>query len=720
MPTFDLGLQHVSLAYATKTVFTDVTQGVNEGDRIGIVGRNGDGKSSLLRLLGGRMEPDSGKVSRRGGLTMGILGQTDQLDGDATVREAALENRADHEWAADPRSRDIVQTLLADIPLDSRISDLSGGQRRRADLARLLLRDWDILALDEPTNHLDIVTIHWLAHHLETRWPNGEGALLVVTHDRWFLDEVCTSMWEVHDGTIDPFVGGYSAYILQRVERDRQAQVMETKRQNIARKELAWLTRGARARATKQKFHVKEAKAIIADVPPVRNTLELKAMATSRLGKDVVTLKDVTKTYPVAPLKEGGSEWSGGSGRSGGSASSGTPAPAQRTVINHLSWIIGPGDRFGIVGANGAGKSTLLGLIDGRIKPTSGTVKIGKTVRFAVLSQRLDEVTALGDAKVKEVLHRYKSTYVVDGKEYTPAKLLERLGFDASQMMTPVRDLSGGQKRRMQLMLILLDEPNVLILDEPGNDLDTDMLGVMEDLLDDWPGTLIVVSHDRFLLERVTDQQFALMDGSIRHLPGGVDDYLRLVEQRRRHEGLLAAEGVTFAGGQGSGAQSALTVTASDTALAAANLPGALSASAQSAAGSAPSGSMGSASDAAASVRSVEDDKETRRKKYDARKRQSAIERRLQKLEGDEKALQDRMAKTAAAATAASSAATAIRGKAGVSASAASKDASAAQDDFQALADLTKQLKNLHDEQSSLEDEWMRLGEFIEGDTASA
>jgi ATP-binding cassette subfamily F protein uup len=315
MPTFDLGLEHVSLAYATKNVFTDVTQGVNEGDRIGIVGRNGDGKSSLLKLLGDQLQPDSGRVTRRHGLSMGILGQRDELDGDATIRHAALEDRADHEWAADPRSRDIVQTLLADIPLDSRIQDLSGGQRRRADLARLLLHDWDILALDEPTNHLDIVTIHWLADHLLHRWPEGQGALLVVTHDRWFLDEVCSSMWEVHDGTIDPFVGGYSAYVLQRVERDRQAQRMEDRRQNIARKELAWLTRGARARATKQKFHVKEAKAIIADVPPVRNTLELKAMATSRLGKEVVTLKHVTKRYPIPNSTTG----------------------AQRTVINDLS-----------------------------------------------------------------------------------------------------------------------------------------------------------------------------------------------------------------------------------------------------------------------------------------------------------------------------------------------------------------------------------------------
>jgi ATP-binding cassette subfamily F protein uup len=642
MPTFDLGLEHVSLAYATKNVFTDVTQGVNEGDRIGIVGRNGDGKSSLLKLLGDQMQPDSGRVTRRHGLSMGILGQRDELDGDATIRHAALEDRADHEWAADPRSRDIVQTLLADIPLDSRIQDLSGGQRRRADLARLLLHNWDILALDEPTNHLDIVTIHWLADHLLHRWPEGQGALLVVTHDRWFLDEVCSSMWEVHDGTIDPFVGGYSAYVLQRVERDRQAQRMEDRRQNIARKELAWLTRGARARATKQKFHVKEAKAIIADVPPVRNTLELKAMATSRLGKEVVTLKNVTKRYPIPNSTTG----------------------AQRTVINDLSWIIGPGDRFGIVGANGAGKSTLLKLIDGSLKPDEGTVKIGKTVKFAVLSQRLDEVAALGDSKVKEVLHRYKSTYMVDGKEYSPAQLLERLGFNAAQMMTPVCDLSGGQKRRMQLMLILLDEPNVLVLDEPGNDLDTDMLRVMEDLLDDWPGTLIVVSHDRFLLERVTDQQFALMDGTIRHLPGGVDDYIRLVDQRRKHEGLLQAEGVEPQAGsdepsddQASTSDSALSVTSS-----------------------------------APNTQSAENAKALARKKYQAGKKQRSIE--LQQ-------------KKAAAAIARQEKAMALAAQ-------KASDPSATQDDFKKLGDLTNQLHELQDRKSQLDDQWLELEEILE------
>lgn len=671
MPIFDCGIEHVSLAYATKTVFVDQTQGVNEGDRIGIVGRNGDGKSTLLRLMGGLMPPDSGRVIRRNGLRMGILGQTDQLDGEATIREAALENREDHEWAADPRSREIVQTLLADIPLDARVNDLSGGQRRRADLARLLLHDWDILALDEPTNHLDIVTIHWLAEHLKNRWPDGQGALLVVTHDRWFLDEVCTSMWEVHDGVIDPFVGGYSAYILQRVERDRQAQVAETKRRNLARKELAWLTRGARARSTKQKFHVKAAEALIADVPPVRNSVELKAMATSRLGKDVVTLQDVTKTYPLASEQTGEI-----------TSTDNLEKPAEKTVIKDLTWIIGPGDRFGIVGANGAGKSTLLGLIDGSIAPTSGRVKIGKTVKFAVLSQRLDEVTKLGDAKVKEVLTRYKSTYVVDGKEYTPAKLLERLGFDAAQMMTPVCDLSGGQKRRMQLMLILLDEPNVLILDEPGNDLDTDMLAVMEDLLDDWPGTLIVVSHDRFLLERVTDHQFALINGTVRHLPGGVDDYLNVIEKRRKQVGLLAAEGVAPA------ADTALSLTASESERVVLN-----DVKGKPAAVGMPAGLTDSLVSVATDAQ-AEESKEEKRKKFDARKRQTAIMRKIDKLETDLADLDRKMAEASDAVGAASG--------------------DALQEALKKLADLTAQHESVGKEKAQLEDEWMQLGEFLE------
>ncbi len=536
MPVFDIGLEHVSLSFATKNIFNGATIGVNEGDRIGIVGKNGDGKSTLLRLFAGSQTPDEGRVSKRSGIAVGFLNQYDSLDDNATVRQAALDNREEYEWASQTSSREIVQTLLNGISLESHIGDLSGGQRRRVDLARLLLRDWDILLLDEPTNHLDMLTIHWLAEHLKKRWNSSQGALLTVTHDRWFLDDVCKSMWEVHDAVIDPFEGGYSAYMLQRVERDRQAAVRETRRRNLARKELAWLSRGARARSTKQKFHVKAAMELISDVPPVRNTLELKKMATSRLGKQVVDLIDVTHIWEQKPEQTTSESVSLEiTVDNSETQQNDTSAAVKKTitgkrVLNDVTWLIGPGDRFGIVGENGAGKSTLLSIIDGTLSPTLGRVNIGKTVKFAVLSQRLEELEPLGKYTIKEVLSRYKTSYIIDGKETTPGQMMEKLGFESAQLMSRIRDLSGGQKRRMQLLLILLDEPNVLIMDEPGNDLDTDMLAVMEDVLDTWPGTLIVVSHDRYLLERVTDSQFALLNGKIRHLPSGVQDYIDICQ----------------------------------------------------------------------------------------------------------------------------------------------------------------------------------------------
>ncbi|RYP97242.1 ABC transporter ATP-binding protein [Bifidobacterium pseudolongum subsp. globosum] len=722
MPTYDLGLEHVSLAFATKTVFTDVTQGVFEGDRIGIVGRNGDGKSTLLKLLDGTQEPDSGRVTRRNGLTFGMLTQRDALDDNATLREAALEGREDYEWASQQQSREIVEALLGGMNLDAKIGSLSGGQRRRADLARLLLKDWDILALDEPTNHLDVITIHWLAEHLKNRWSRGTGALLLVTHDRWFLDEVCESMWEVHDGQIEPFEGGYSAYMLQRVERDRQADVRETKRRNLARKELAWLSRGARARSTKQKFHVKAATELIADVPPMRNTLELKQMATARLGKQVVDLVDVTQVYDreqgayadidpdaaalaasarsastvdvVEPMvqepqvfgsvtiavddandprlasafgaragevaaehglthHEPAGEINALRGTRGDADAEETSAAVEitvsgRKILDDVTWLIGPGDRFGIVGANGAGKSTLLKILDGTLTPTAGRVNIGKTVRFAVLSQRLDELEKLGKYKVKEVLSRYKPSYIVDGKEVTPGQLMERLGFEAAQLMTPIRDLSGGQKRRMQLLLILLDEPNVLIMDEPGNDLDTDMLAVMEDLLDTWPGTLIVVSHDRYLLERVTDEQFALIGGKVRHLPGGVQDYLDMVEQLKRGEDPLGLKGAADA-----------PVTGGDS----------------------PANGGGSADAASAGTTTEPEAPKLSGKAYaDASRRVSAIERKLEKIATQKEQLEAQMA---------------------------AHDPS----DYAGLNELNGQLQALAAESDGLEAEWLDLSE---------
>ena len=737
MPTYDIGLEHVSLAFATKTIFTDVTQGVFEGDRIGIVGKNGDGKSTLLHLFRGTQEPDSGRVTKRGGLTFGMLDQRDPLDDNATIREAALEGRADYEWASDNTSREIVEALLGGMSLDAKVGSLSGGQRRRADLARLLLKDWDILALDEPTNHLDVVTIHWLAEHLKNRWSKGQGVLLLVTHDRWFLDEVCESMWEVHDGVIEPFEGGYSAYMLQRVERDRQADVRETKRRNLARKELAWLSRGARARSTKQKFHVKAARELIADVPPMRNTVELKQMATSRLGKQVVDLINVTQIFEhtqgiaeidpdVAALADSASrvdvvnamyaepqlhgsvevavtdmddprlvdagvpeaieaaakareaeanapsdierevrrQNTGGEtiGSDALDEEAATSAARKvtvsgREILDDVTWLIGPSDRFGIVGANGAGKSTLLKLIDGTLTPTVGHVNIGKTVKFAVLSQRLDELEKLGRYKIKEVLSRYKPSYIVEGKEVTPGQLMERLGFESAQLMTPIRDLSGGQKRRMQLLLILLDEPNVLIMDEPGNDLDTDMLAVMEDLLDTWPGTLIVVSHDRYLLERVTDQQFALIGGKVRHLPGGVQDYLDMVEDLKNGKG-LPGDKTGFAGTGGSSAKR----------------------------GAQGKGSAAESVPQSTSSEGTQDSAEPKlsgKAFHEASKRVNAIERKLAKLEEQ---------------------------KSGLEAQMASHDPS----DYEGLNKLNEQLTAVNSESDDLEAEWLELSEQLE------
>ena len=508
-----LGAEGLHLEFPTKVVFDSVTLGVNEGDRIGIVGRNGDGKSSLLAMLAGRLEPMAGKVTTRRDLRIGVLDQADTLDESLTVAEAVVGDAPEHEWAGDPKVRDAIAGLLADVPWDGVVGSLSGGQRRRVALAGLLAGEWDVLALDEPTNHLDVEGITWLAGHLKQRWAANAGGLMVVTHDRWFLDEVCTATWEVHDRIVEPFEGGYAAYILQRVERDRQAAAMEQRRQNLARKELAWLRRGAPARTSKPKFRIEAANALIADVPPLRDTVALQSLAVARLGKDVIDLHDAGVSY------------------------------GDNEVLRGIEWRLAPGERTGILGVNGAGKSTLLKLIDGSLKPSSGRVKRGKTVQVATLSQQLGGLEEHLDEPVRVMIGRLRTSYTFGSgskaQEMTPSQLLERLGFTNAQLSTPIKDLSGGQQRRLQLLLILLAQPNVLILDEPTNDLDTDMLAAVEDLLDSWPGTLIVVSHDRYFLERVTDQQYAVMGGHLRHLPGGVDEYLRL----RRAQAAPAASG---------------------------------------------------------------------------------------------------------------------------------------------------------------------------------
>lgn len=504
-----LGGESLSLEFPNRTVFDGLTLGINAGDRIGVVGRNGDGKSTLLALLAGRIEPDDGQVTKRGGVRIGVLDQTDAFAADELVSRLIVGDAEEHEWAGNATIRDVLAGLLTDVDWHAPVGSLSGGQRRRVALAQLLVGEHDILFLDEPTNHLDVEGIAWLAEHLRRRWPAGQGACVVVTHDRWFLDEVCTSMWEVHDGVVDSFEGGYAAYVLQRVERDRQAASAESKRQNLMRKELAWLRRGAPARTSKPKFRIDAANALIANEPPIRNPIELQQLAVARLGKDVVDLEQV------------GVEFDG------------------RTILRDVTWRIAPGERTGILGVNGAGKSTLLALVSGALTPTTGRVKHGKTVNIAVLSQQLEELAERATERVSAIVAEQRSSYTVGGKELSPGQLLERLGFDSRQLSTPVGDLSGGQKRRLQLLLILLGEPNVLILDEPTNDLDTDMLAAMEDLLDSWPGTLLVVSHDRYLLERITDQQYAIIDGHLRHLPGGVDEYVARMNERTAQPGRL-------------------------------------------------------------------------------------------------------------------------------------------------------------------------------------
>ncbi|MCF4006796.1 ATP-binding cassette domain-containing protein [Corynebacterium uropygiale] len=510
MATPLLGVESVHLEYPTKVVFDAVSLGIEEGDRIGIVGRNGDGKSSLLGILSGDVEYQSGRVTTRNGLRFGVLGQRDSFDDDLSVKTAIVGDREDHEWAGDAGIRDIIRGLVADVPWDVTVGELSGGQRRRVALARLLIGEWDLIALDEPTNHLDVEGISWLAAHLKKRWPPQHGGLVVITHDRWFLDEVCTETWEVHDGIVEPFEGGYAAYVLQRVERDRQAAQAEQKRQNLMRKELAWLRRGAPARTSKPKFRIEAANRLIADVPPVRNSLELQRLAVSRLGKEVVNLEGAGVCY------------------------------GETEVLRDITWRIAPGERTGILGANGAGKSTLLRLIAGEIEPTSGRVKHGKTVKMGFLDQQFSQLKDIGDDLVRDVLARYRTSFTVEGKELSPTQLLERLGFERAHLSARVEDLSGGQKRRLQLLLLLMDEPNVIALDEPTNDVDSDMLAAMEDLLDSWPGTLLVISHDRYLIERVTDQQYAIIDHTLRHVPGGVDEYLRLREEESK-QGASAA-----------------------------------------------------------------------------------------------------------------------------------------------------------------------------------
>jgi ATP-binding cassette subfamily F protein uup len=506
-----LNLEKVTKSYGVRILLDEVSLGVGQGERIGIVGRNGDGKTTLLNLMAGREAPDSGRVSINRGLRIGYLDQRDLLDDTHTVREVVLDGKADHEWAADGRTREVVEVLLADVALDREVHGLSGGERRRCSLARILLNDDDLLILDEPTNHLDVEAVAWLADHLVRR----TSALVVVTHDRWFLDAVSERTWEVHPGpagagVVDSYEGGYAAFVLARAERHRQASASESRRQNLIRKELAWLRRGAPARTSKPKFRIEAANELIEDVPPPRDRIELQRFATQRLGKDVVDLEDVDLTR------------------------------GEKGLLQHATWRLGPGDRVGIVGVNGAGKSSVLGLVAGTLPPDKGKVKHGRTIALAHLTQQVPAEDP--DARVLGTVEGIRRvTRTATGQEVSASSMLERFGFTGDKLTARLGDLSGGERRRFQLLKLLLEEPNVLLLDEPTNDLDIDTLNVLEDFLDGWPGTLVVVSHDRYFLERVTDSVWALMgDGQISMLPNGVDQYL---DARQKGQASLGPSG---------------------------------------------------------------------------------------------------------------------------------------------------------------------------------
>ena len=526
-----LGAENLRLTVGSRLLLDDITLGIEDGTRVGVLGPNGAGKSTFLAALAGQREPDGGRVTRTGGVSVAVLSQSDDLPPGATVRTAIHGEVPEHEWASDPSVRDIHAGLIADLDLDTDVATLSGGQRRRVALAAVLTRRADVVILDEPTNHLDVEGVDWLARHLQARFSGsggrGSGALVTVTHDRWFLDAICTNVWEVVPGVdpgggrpqvagrIETYDGGYAAYVLARAERARQAAVAAVKRENLLRKELAWLRRGAPARTSKPRFRIEAAEALIADVPPPRDTVALTAMATARLGKKVLDLEDVTVRYPVPAGRANGADE--------GAASS------EREILRHVTWRLAPGERVGVVGVNGAGKTTLLRLLEGVQEPAGGRVARGKTVQVATLSQSTHELDALADLRVVEAVAMVGERVVVGDKEMTAAQLVERLGFTRQRAWTRVGEVSGGERRRLQLLRLLMTEPNVLLLDEPTNDLDTDTLAAVEDILDSFPGTLVVVSHDRYLLERATDHQVALLgDGSVRDLPGGVEQYLQM------------------------------------------------------------------------------------------------------------------------------------------------------------------------------------------------
>lgn len=527
-----LGVENLRIVVGSRTLLDGVTVGIEDGTRVGVLGPNGAGKSTFLQALSGQREIDGGRITRAADTRVAILNQNDNFPPGISVRQAVHGDVAEHVWASNPAVRDIHAGLLADVDLAADVDTLSGGQRRRVALAHVLTQDAQVVVLDEPTNHLDVEGVDWLARHLQKRFDSarGDGALVVVTHDRWFLDAICNRVWEVVPG-VDPgngrpqipgrielYDGGYAAYILARAERARQAEVAAAKRENLLRKELAWLRRGAPARTSKPRFRIDAAEALIADVPPPRDSVEITRMATARLGKRVIDLENVSVSYPA-------------------------PGGGENQVLREVTWRLAPGERVGIAGINGAGKTTLLRLLQGTQKPTSGRVRTGQTVDVVTLSQTTHELDQISELRVVEAVAAVAEHVTVGGKDLSASQLVERLGFTRQRAWTRVGEISGGERRRLQLLRLLMAQPNVLLLDEPTNDLDTDTLASIEDILDTFPGTLVVVSHDRYLLERVTDHQLALLgDGHLRDLPGGVEQYLEL-----RRQQLTAASGAAGA-----------------------------------------------------------------------------------------------------------------------------------------------------------------------------
>lgn len=491
-----INLENVSKSFGLTTLLDSVSLGVQTGDRIGVVGLNGGGKTTLLEILTGIEPPDSGRVSHNTDLRMAVVTQRAELNPADSVADVVLSplGLETFEWASNAKVREVLGGLgIVDLGLDTEVGSLSGGERRRVNLAAALVKDLDLIVLDEPTNHLDVEGVQWLADHLLSR----KLAIVVVTHDRWFLDTIATQTWEVHDGAVDAYEGGYNDWTFARAERSRQADAVEQRRQNLARKELAWLRRGAPARTSKPRYRIEAAEALIADVPEPRNKIELMAFAKHRQGKVVVELEDATIATPDG-----------------------------RTLVNNLTWRLAPGERIGLVGVNGSGKTTLLRTIAGDHALTAGKRIEGRTVRLGWLRQELDDLDPT--MRLLDAVEDVASYITLGKKEISASQLAERLGFSAKRQRTPVGDLSGGERRRLQLTRVLMSEPNLLLLDEPTNDLDIDTLQELESLLDGWAGTLIVISHDRYLIERIADSTWALFgDGQLTNLPGGIDEYLK-------------------------------------------------------------------------------------------------------------------------------------------------------------------------------------------------